>query len=126
MSTVKLIGILTDVFPVQPITDYFSKKVFWVKQPGTERNPQHWEFELHNDDTGRLKGIEIGDIVEAEVEPRGKKYYTRDRQERILTTLKCVGLQVVKKLETTPGKFIPKKQPNREKDSGNYSGSFPF
>lgn len=74
--TSKLTGILTDVFPVET-TPKFSKKVFWLKQPDTERYPQHWELELHTPDIDRLKGIKVGDRLECEVEIRGRKFKRR-------------------------------------------------
>lgn len=121
MPTIKLIGILTDVFPVENINPNFCKKAFWVKQPGTERYPNHWEFELHQQDTGRLKGFEIGDTVEAEVEIHGRKWNGQGK-EKIFITLKCVGLAKVKAIEA-PG-FKPKAKPGRE--AGNFTGDLPF
>lgn len=92
MST-KLIGILTDIFPVETRPN-FSKKVFWLKEFNSERFPQHWEIELHGNDLERLKGFEIGDILEAEVEVRGKKWQKNSHpvEQKIFLSLKCVGL----------------------------------
>lgn len=112
--TTRLTGILTDVFPIETRPN-FTKKVFWIKQPDTERNPQHWELELHGKDTERLRGINIGDFVECEVEVRGRKYKRRDMSEAIFTTLKCVGMLVVNKLESAPG-YKPIKKKGREPD----------
>lgn len=113
MATIKLIGILTDVFPVET-TPTFSKKVFWIKQPATERYPNHWALELHQGETGRLKGFEIGDVLECEVEIRGKKWRKNNGEEVILTSLKCVGIELKKKIDVEPGKFIPKEKPGRD------------
>lgn len=110
----KLQGILTDVFPVET-TPKFSKKVFWIKQPDTERYPQHWSLELHGQDVERLKGIKIGDALECEVEIRGRKYKRRSGAgEDIFITLKCIGILVLEKLDA-PG-FTAKKKPGREHD----------
>lgn len=109
----KLQGILTDVFPVET-TPKFSKKVFWIKQPDTERYPNHWELELHAPDIDRLKGIKLGDVLECEVEVRGRKFKRRAGGEGIFTTLKCLGIQVLDKLDA-PG-FTAKKKPGREHD----------
>jgi hypothetical protein len=109
----KLQGILTDVFPVET-TPKFSKKVFWIKQPDTERYPNHWELELHSPDIDRLKGIKVGDRLECEVEVRGRKFKRRAGGEGIFTTLKCLGILVLDKLEA-PG-FTAKKKPGREHD----------
>lgn len=114
----KLVGILTDVFPIETYPN-FSKKVFWLKQPDTERQPQHWELELHTADVKRLYGINIGDTLECEVEIRGKKYKRRDSSEAIITSLKCVGIRVLAKLETVKGKvggYVPNYKPGREPD----------
>lgn len=109
----KLTGILTDVFPVETKPN-FSKKVFWLKQPDTERNPQHWSLELHTADIDRLKGIAIGDRLECEVEIRARKWRRNNGEEYISTTLKCIGIRVLDKL-VAPG-FVAKKKPGREED----------
>jgi len=111
--TSKLTGILTDVFPVET-TPKFSKKVFWLKQPDTERYPQHWELELHTPDIERLKGIKVGDVLECEVEIRGRKFKRRAGGEGIFVTLKCTGILVLDKLDV-PG-FKAKIKPGREHD----------
>lgn len=112
--TTKLRGILTDVFPVET-TPNFSKKVFWLKQPDTERYPQHWEIELHGQDIDRLKGVKVGDVLECEVEIRGRKFKRRNGSgDGIFTTLKCVGMELLDKLEA-PG-FTAKKKAGREHD----------
>jgi hypothetical protein len=91
--TSKLTGQLTDVFPVEPITPNFSKRVFWLKQPSTERYPQHWEIELHQGDVGQIDAFKIGDTLQADVEIRGKHYVGRGNKEGIITSLKCTGLR---------------------------------
>lgn len=112
--TIKLTGILTDVFPTE-ITKTVTKKKFWLKEPDTERYPQHWELELVGQDADRLKGIKVGDRLECEVEVRGRKFKRRDGSgEGIFTMLKCVGILVLDKLEV-PG-FVARKKAGREHD----------
>lgn len=111
--TAKLIGILTDVFPPD-ISHNFAKKVFWIKEPDTNRQPQHWALQLHNKDTDALKGINVGDVLECECEIRGKKF-SDGRQEKIFISLKCVGIRVLTKLEAD--NYIPKTKAGREPDS---------
>lgn len=108
-----LTGILTDVFPVET-TPNFSKKVFWIKQPDTERYPQHWSLELHGKDVDRLKNLKVGDRIKCEVEIRGRKYKKRTGGEDIFITLKCNGIELLDKLEV-PG-FKAKAKPGREHD----------
>jgi len=103
MPTVKLTGILTDIFPIETRSN-FTKRSFWLKEPDTERYPQHWEIELHNADVERLKGMESGDRLEVEVEIRGHKYTDRAHNNRVFVSLKCIGLRVVSKLAPPPAK----------------------
>lgn len=95
MST-KIQGILTDVFPTETFPSGFAKRVFWLKQPDTERYPEHWELELHQRDVTQIDRHQVGDILEAEVEIRGKKWVKGGRQG-IIVSLKCVGLREIVK-----------------------------
>lgn len=116
-NSFKLRGILTDVFPVEHFNS-FAKRVFWLEQPHTERYPQHWQIELHQDDCKRIDSCQIGDTLEVEVEIRGKKYTGRDRQEKIIVTLKCLGIQIMERLgtpKTTLGQYTPAKQTHTTK-----------
>jgi len=92
MSTVNLIGIITDIFPAQNVTPQFVKRVFWVREPDTNPYPQHWEIEVLNEEIKRLQGFSVGDPVEAEVEVRGRQY-TRGGSKSIFNSLKCTGLR---------------------------------
>lgn len=109
MSTIKLIGLLTKVFPIE-LSPKFTKKLFWITEPGTERYPNHWELELHQQDTGRLQGIEIGDRLECECEVKGRKWQVRG-EDKIFLALKCVGIRVLEKLETGKYKAKPGAEP---------------
>lgn len=90
MITAKLIGILTEKFPAE-VKPNFTKRLFWVKEPDTERYPQQWEVELHNDDCRRLDDFNVGDPVEVDVEIKGRKY-TSGGAARIYNALKGVGM----------------------------------
>lgn len=99
MPTIKLIGLVTDIFPPEFFTN-FTKRVFWLEEPGTERYPQHWALELHNQDVDQIKNIKVGDRLECEVEIRGKKWKNkRNGEESIILALKCVGIRVIVKVE---------------------------
>lgn len=106
MPTIKLTGVITDIFPVETFPN-FSKRVFWLKEPDTERYPQHWSLELHTADIDRLKGMDIGDRLECEVEVRGRKYVRRG-EEVIAMSLRCVGIRMLAKLDAPGFKAKPK------------------
>lgn len=95
MVTAKLIGIITDVFPAEDFHN-FSKRVFWLKEPDREQYPQHWEVELHNDDVKQLAKHGQGDLIEAEVEIRGKRW-DKNGKHKIFNSLKCVGIRLITK-----------------------------
>lgn len=110
----KLTGFLTDVFRTETPTPNFSKRVFWLKQPDTERNPQHWQIELHQQDVREIEKYQIGDTIECEVEVRGKKWTNKSREETIFLSLRCIGLRLIKRVDPAAtkallGKFTPKK-----------------
>ncbi len=112
-KTIKLTGILTDVFPVETRPN-FSKQVFWLKEPDTERYPQHWEIELHNEDIRRMT-FESGDVLEVEVEIRGRKWEKPGRRESIFMSLKCVGLKRTVAIGKVSG-YTPMKKGDRDAD----------
>jgi hypothetical protein len=103
--TVKLQGILTDVFPVEHFGN-FSKRVFWLKEPDTLSSPQHYQLECHNDDVRRLDQYSLADKLECEVEIRGKKF-SKGGKEFVIVSLKCVGILLKERLDA-PG-YVPKK-----------------
>ena len=114
--TIKLTGILTDVFPVENFAN-FSKRAFWLKQPDTEQYPQHWELELHTRDIDRLKGIFSGSLIECEVAIRGRQYDKRGGGGKgVINNLQCIGITVVKAMERRPPGYIAKAHPGRESD----------
>lgn len=113
MSTAKLIGILTNVFPIET-SPKFSKKLFWLREPDSERYPNHWELELHQQDTSRLQGMAIGDRLECEVEIRGRKWAVRG-EDKIFHTIKCVGIKVLSAIEVS-AKYKPREKPGRENE----------
>jgi len=106
-NTVKLIGILTDVFPIET-TPHMSKRVIWVKEPDTERYPQHWEIELQGADTRIPNSLTIGDKLEVEVAVRGRKYTKRDRSTAIFTYLKLEGCKLIERLKMDRTTYQPK------------------
>jgi len=87
-------GILTDKFPQQPLTQTLVKRVFWLKEPDTEAQPQHWELELFNAECRRLDAFQVGDYLHAEVEVRGRRYEKQGKQN-VYNSLKCLGLRKV-------------------------------
>ena len=117
MSTIKLIGYLTDVFQVETFPN-FAKRVFWLKEPDTERYPNHWELELHTHDINEIGKYEIGDRLECEVEVRGRKYINRRKEESIGLSLKCNGIKLLYRPDTkaaeAAGRFTPKKSVSKD------------
>lgn len=111
----KLTGVLTDVFPAETKGN-FTVRVFWLKQPDTERYPQHWQLELHNQDVDRLKGINSGDTLRCEVEIRGRLYTDRNQNKKIFVSLKCTGLEVLKRLGAPQGKQAEINDPAKDDD----------
>lgn len=99
MATIKLTGKITDIFHEEKISQYFTKKEFWVQDNDkSARTPQHWAIELHNQDCDRLKSYSCGDVVEVEVEVRGRKYKRKSgSEEAISLSLKCVGISKLSK-----------------------------
>jgi hypothetical protein len=101
----KLMGILTDIFPIEtyPSTS-FVKRVFWIKQPDTERYPQQWEIQLHNSDVTQIERFKIGDTLEVEVEIRGKKWEKYPNKQGVAMSLKCLGIALISSLPPMTGR----------------------
>lgn len=120
-TTAKLQGILTDVFPIET-TPRFTKRVFWFKEPDTERYPQHWEVELVGEDVKQIMSVKIGDRIECEVEVRGRKYQKRDRSLAIFTTLRCVGIQLLERIQDQGTGYRPVKAGHDQEVEGKPQG----
>lgn len=119
MATIKLQGILTDVFPYETFPN-FTKRVFWLKQPDTERYPEHWEIQLHNDDGKRIDEFKPGDTLECEVEVRGKKWKKGDGREGIIVSLKCIGIRRLQVMgPPPPTSRTSSYRPGRYRNPGN-------
>jgi hypothetical protein len=124
MIKTNLRGILTDIFPTDTISERFTKRVFWVKEPDREQYPQHWEVELHNDDAKQINKFEVGDHVEVEVELRGKQYTRRGSYSKaIVMSLKAVGLKLLARpgddtYPTVQVKMTPKPKPTKDESQG--------
>jgi hypothetical protein len=103
-ATTKLTGILTDVFPIETFQSGFAKRVFWLKEPDTERYPQHWQIELQQSDVSQIDQYKTGDTLEVEVEIRGKKWEIYGGKQGIVTSLKCVGILLKERLPAMTSK----------------------
>lgn len=113
MPTIKLTGYLTDVFPVETHPN-FAKKVFWLKEPDTERYPNHWELELHQNDVTHINRFEIGDKLECEVEVRGRQYIRRTNEKVISVSLKCIGIELLHRVDMSKASAIGRFKPTKK------------
>lgn len=96
-----LTGQLHTVFPIDNSNPKYSKQLFWLKEPDTERYPNIWELQLTGEDMKRIKQVGIGDTIECEVQVRGRKFIKKDRSEAVFTYNHCVGIRIVEKLQVT-------------------------
>lgn len=87
VSTI-LIGYVTDIFPAEQITPQFKKRILWLKEPDTEKYPEHWQVECTQDACSLLDKVKHGDFIRAHVNVRGKKY-SKGGKDSIFNTLVC-------------------------------------
>ena len=66
----KLKGTITGVFPIEQITDRFSKSVIWLKTD--EQYPQQIEIQFVNQNAYLVDNVKAGDTVEVQFGIQGK------------------------------------------------------
>lgn len=126
MNSLHLHGILTDVFPLETFPN-FTKRVFWLRQPDTERYPEHWQLELTGDDWKRIDAFKVGDRLDCEVLVRGRKW-SKNGKDGVMVSLKCIGIgawvptvkgtsPVTRAYNPKPG--TPRKPFERDDDDGD-------
>jgi len=69
------------------ISDKFQKREFVVETQ--EDYPQTIQMELHGENVTKLDGKKIGDIVDCDVNLRGRKWTNREGDDKYFNTLVC-------------------------------------
>lgn len=92
MQNAILTGKITDIFPAEPITERFEKRVFRMERR-EEKFTHTYELEFYNRACQDLDSYKVGQAVECEVEIRGRKAVTKQGEERVYTTLSCKGMR---------------------------------
>lgn len=93
MLTIQIVGTVTDIFPIEHITEHFSKRVFWIRT-NDEDNPQDFGLELLGRDMEKLNHLKIGEPINITAELRGKKWKKNGR-EGIITTLRATIIEKI-------------------------------
>ena len=109
--TIELTGIVTDIFPIETYSG-FKKRRFWIRQPTSEKYPQHWGLEVRTNQLNLLDSIKVDDEVMCTVNLLGKVAKNREGVKIVINTLQCWKLK--KKGEEGTEKVaapIPTKQP---------------
>ncbi len=70
--------------------------------------------------------LKIGDHIEAEIEIRGRQYKRRDGSKAIYTTLKCIGLQLLDRIDTSNTGYKPKPGSHDERVDGRQDQELPL
>lgn len=85
---IKLSGVVDAVFPSVTFGN-FEKRSVWIKETEGEY-PQIFEVEFHQGDCNKLDDINKGDLVECEINLRGRKFNKKsDGSEFIINTLRA-------------------------------------
>lgn len=95
MATATLRGIITDIFPTEHKTANFSIRPFWIKEEA-EKYPNTWEVQCFNSDCASLDHFMEGNLVQVEVEIRGKLWESGGKSS-VFNTLKSNGIKLLQK-----------------------------
>lgn len=93
-----LTGIITDIFPAE-VYGNFEKRVLWLKQPDSEKYPEHWQIEFHQGNANQLDNFKVGQSVEITVDIKGRGW-EKGGKKSIFVTLKATD--IVKQGESKP------------------------
>jgi hypothetical protein len=102
MPSIKITGVIKNIFPSEVYGNNFEKKVFYLKEPDTEKYPQTFSIELHQGDTNKLDSFSYGDVVTCHINIKGREWVKGERSGCI-NTLQCWKIELVnKQSETQP------------------------
>ncbi len=87
MTTI-LEGAIHTIFPVE-----YKKRVFWLKQINVQY-PNMWQLELEHDDISLLDKFKEADVVQCEVEIRGR-HWDKNGRQGVMNILKCNDIKKI-------------------------------
>lgn len=85
MPRIQISGYITDIFPSE-IFGNFEKRMFWLIEDEA-KYPNEYQLELHQGDCNLLDKFKTGDLVECQVDVRGKKF-SKGGRDFIFNSLK--------------------------------------
>lgn len=92
-------GRLLQSTKVEQITDSFKKCNIILETEYDSKYPQEVSIEVHNANIDKLKGLGKGDIVDVEVNLRGRKYSKEGKPDVWFNSLVLWKITVVTKAE---------------------------
>jgi hypothetical protein len=111
MNAIKISGTITEVGPVQQITDKFSKAEVILET--AEQYPQVLCIEFPNQSADALANFGPGDTVEISINVRGRKWTSPSGEDKYFTTLSAWRIEP---LASSPGQTPPPPQNEEEDD----------
>src|ERR1700759_1311058 len=86
-------GIILNIFPAEIIGQNFEKRVVRIREKDNAK-PEIWECECHQNDCNLLDRFKTHDLVEIDVEIRGREWINRSSgKSQIFLSLKVLDIR---------------------------------
>jgi hypothetical protein len=88
---IKINGTIKKILPTQKLSGGFEKRLFWLEDD--DKYPNTLQLECWKTDVEMLNDFNVGDIIIAYVDLKGKMFMGRDNEEKVLNSLKCWNIE---------------------------------
>lgn len=107
----QLQGKLIEIFDTQQITEKFSKREFVIECAENPEYPEFLKLEMIQDKCDHLDGYNIGQMVEVDVNIKGRKWTNPQGEDKYFNTLQAWRLRSKGGQEAPPPPQQQQQQP---------------
>lgn len=85
-AKISIKGVIKRIKDIEQVSDKFKKREMWLQETG--EHPQTFNLEFHQDTCKVLDGYSEGELVECQINLRGR-YWSKNGREGVMNTLQC-------------------------------------
>ena len=110
----KVVGKVHKVLDLIKVSDKFKKRDLVIETG--EKYPQLIAIETHNDNTDMLNNLREGDIVECDINLRGREWKNPQGETKYFNSLVCWRMSLLDDERSNEAAFSPKEYAKKEAD----------